>query len=55
MSCIENHLYVSHYSINTLYTNSNQIETQNMYKSKQIQAQKRHILKHEKLIPEAPQ
>ena len=34
MSCIENHLYVSHYSINTLYTNSNQIETQNMYKFK---------------------
>ena len=34
MSCIENHLYVSHYAINTLYTNSNQIETQNMYKLK---------------------
>ena len=32
MSCIENHLYVSHYAINTLYTNSNQIETQNIIK-----------------------
>ena len=54
MSCIDNHLYVSHYSINTLYTNSNQIEIQNMYKFKTNSSTK-ETQKHEKLILEAPQ
>ncbi len=54
MSCIENHLHVSHYSINTQYTNSDQIETQDMYKFKTNSSTK-ETQKHDKLILEAPQ